>query len=300
MSAAPPGPGTGPGPAPSQGSQARRRFRLPRLGTGAWAGAALLLVFLLVALLGPLLVGRSPWTQDLDHLLEGPSRQHWLGTDENGCDVLAQLCYGARLVLGLCLSVVALCLSLGVLLGTIAGYAGGAVDEVVMRVIDVLLAFPGILLNLAIVALVPKAGIGVLIFALVVNGWVGYARVARGQVLRVREQEFVLAARALGAGPWRVMWKHIVPNIWSPIIVQATFGFAGVVLVEASLSFLGLGPPVPYTWGALLAQGTTYFWRTRHLVLVPGLGIALLVLGCNLLGDGLRDYLDPRRKWRGR
>jgi peptide/nickel transport system permease protein len=275
------------------------RRGLPPLGAGAFVGAVLLLAFVLLALVGPLVLGRSPTAQDLDHLLEGPSPRHLLGTDDSGCDLLTQLCYGARLLLWLSTSVVALCLSIGVGLGVLAGYVGGWFDELLMRIIDVLMAFPGILLNIAIVALVPKAGVGVLIFALAVNGWVGYARVARAQVLRIREQEFVLAARALGAGPLRIMRRHIVPGIWSPIIVQATFGLAGVVLVEASLSFLGLGPPVPYTWGALLAQGTTYFWRTRHLILVPGLAIALLVLGCNLLGDGLRDYLDPKRGFRG-
>ena len=275
-----------------------RRFQLPTFGPGVWLGAALLGLFVLIGLVGPLVCSRPPTLHDPDHLLQGPSPQHWLGTDENGCDLLTQLCYGARVLLGMCLSVVTLCLTFGVLLGTVAGYIGGWIDEVVMRVIDVLLAFPGILLNLAIVALVPRAGIGVLVFALAVNGWVGYARVARAQVLRVREQEFVLAARALGVGPWRVMLLHILPSIWSPIIVQATFGLAGVVLAEASLSYLGLGPPVPYTWGSLLTQGTNYFWTTPHLLLVPGLAIALLVLGCNLLGDGLRDYLDPRRDYK--
>jgi peptide/nickel transport system permease protein len=162
--------------------------------------------------------------------------------------------------------------------------------------VDVLLAFPGILLNLAIVAIVPSAGVGVFVFALAVNGWVGYARVARGQVLEVREREFVIAARALGASPGRVMLRHVVPNVLSPLIVQATFGFAGVILVEASLSFLGLGRLHPYSWGALLAQGTTYLWRTQHLAMVPGLAIAAVVLGCNLLGDGLRDRLDPKRR----
>lgn len=279
----------------------RDRVRLlypPPLGPGAWVGAALILLFVLIALVGPLVLGRSPTAQDLDHLLEGPSPRHLLGTDDSGSDLLTQLCYGARLLFWLSTSVVALCLTIGVSLGVLAGYVGGWFDEFLMRVIDVLMAFPGILLNIAIVALVPRAGVGVLIFALAVNGWVGYARVARAQVLRVREQEFVLAARALGAGPLRIMRRHILPSIWSPIIVQATFGLAGVVLVEASLSFLGLGPPVPYTWGALLAQGTTYFWRTRHLIMAPGLAIALLVLGCNLLGDGLRDYLDPKRGFR--
>ncbi len=275
-----------------------RRLQLPTLGAGVWLGAALLLLFVLIGLVGPLLCSRPPTLHDADHLLQGPSWQHWLGTDENGCDLLTQLCYGARVLLGMCLSVVTLCLTVGVLVGTVAGYLGGWLDEVVMRVIDVLLAFPGILLNLAIVALVPRAGIGVLVFALAVNGWVGYARVARAQVLRVREQEFVLAARAVGVGPWRVMLLHILPSIWSPIIVQATFGLAGVVLAEASLSYLGLGPPVSYTWGSLLTQGTNYFWTTPHLLIVPGMAIALLVLGCNLLGDGLRDYLDPRRDYK--
>ena len=269
-------------------------LRLSRLSFGTWVGAALLGVFLLVALLGPLLLGRSPTAHDLDHLLEGPSTQHWLGTDESGSDLLTQLCHGARLLLGLAAAVVSICLFVGVIVGTVAGYFGGWLDEVIMRLIDVLLAFPGILLNIAIAALVPRAGLGVLIFALAVNGWVGYARVTRAQVLRVREMEYVLAARALGVGSWQVMRRHILPNILSPILVQATFGAVGVVFVEVSLSFLGLGPPIPYTWGALLSQGTTYYWRARHLLLVPGVSIALLVLGCNLLGDGLRDYLDPK------
>jgi peptide/nickel transport system permease protein len=272
----------------------RRPFRMPRLSVATWIGAALCGLFVLVAIVGPLLCKRAPGAQDLDHLLEGPSLYHLLGTDENGCDLLTQMCYGARLLAGLALAVVALCLVVGVLIGTFAGYLGGFFDEVVMRIIDVLLAFPGILLNIAIAALVPRAGVGVLVFALAVNGWVGYARVARAQALRVREMEYVIAARALGVPPLRLAARHILPNILSPILVQATFGAAGVVLVEASLSFLGLGPPVPYTWGALLSQGTTYFWRARHLLIVPGVAIALLVLGCNLLGDGLRDYLDPR------
>lgn len=265
-----------------------------RLSPGTVIGAGLLGLILLVALLGPLLCG-SPTAQDLDHLLEGPSRAHLLGTDENGCDLLAQICHGARLAALISLSVVGICLSVGVALGTLAGYLGGLVDEAVMRVIDVLLAFPGILLNLAIVAVLRRPGLSILILALCANGWVGYARVARGQVLQVREREYVLAARTLGAGPLRVMAWHVLPNILSPLIVQATFGFAGVVLVEASLSFLGLGPPLSYTWGALLAQGTHYFWRAPNVLLAPGLCIALLVLSCNLLGDGLRDHLDPRR-----
>jgi peptide/nickel transport system permease protein len=268
---------------------------LGRLGVGPGLGAVLVGAFLLCATAGPLLAPASPTAQDLDHLLEGPSRAHLLGTDENGCDVLSELLHGARLAALISTTVVGVSLIIGIAVGVIAGYFGGALDEAIMRVVDILLAFPGLLLNLAIVALVAKPGPGDLVFALTVNGWVGYARVARGQVLQIREREFVQAARALGASPWYVMRRHIAPNILTPLVVQATFGFAGVVLVEASLSFLGVGRLQSYSWGSLLAQGTTYLWRTQHLALAPGVCIAAVVLGCNLLGDGLRDRLDPRR-----
>jgi peptide/nickel transport system permease protein len=269
---------------------------MKRMGPGAWLGALLLGLFVLLALIGPWLAPYRPEAQDLDHLLELPSRAHWFGTDENGCDLLSQVLYGARLAASVALAVVTLCLCVGTAIGTLAGYFGGVVDEAVMRLVDVFLAFPGILLNLAIVAIVPTAGIGVFVFALAINGWVGYARVARGQVLEVREREFVIAARALGASPLRIMLRHVLPNILSPLIVQATFGFAGVIIVEASLSFLGLGRLKPYSWGSLLSQGTTYLSVARHLAIVPGVAIAAVVLGCNLLGDGLRDRLDPRRR----
>jgi peptide/nickel transport system permease protein len=268
---------------------------LAKIGIGPSFGMLLLAFFFFAALLGPFLAPFGPETQNLGHLLEKPSHAHLLGTDENGCDVLSEMLYGARLAAAISLTVVALCLVIGILVGTIAGYFGGLVDEIIMRVVDVLLAFPGILLNLAIVAIVPSAGVGVFVFALAINGWVGYARVARGQVLQVREREFVQAARAIGASPWRIMLRHIVPNTLSPLIVQATFGFAGVILIEASLSFLGIGRLHNYSWGALLSQGTTYLWRTQHLAMAPGLAIALVVLGCNLVGDGLRDRFDPRR-----
>jgi peptide/nickel transport system permease protein len=268
---------------------------LARLGPGPTIGLSLLAIFFLAAVFGPLVAPYAPDAQNLAHLLEKPSHAHLLGTDENGCDVLSMLLYGARLAAGISLTVVALCLAIGIAVGTIAGYFGGAVDDIIMRAVDVLLAFPGILLNLAIVAIVPSAGVGVFVFALTINGWVGYARVARGQVLQVREREYVQAARAIGASPWRIMLRHVVPNTLSPLIVQATFGFAGVILVEASLSFLGLGRLHNYSWGSLLSQGTTYLWRTQHLAMAPGIAIALVVLACNLVGDGLRDRFDPRR-----
>lgn len=268
---------------------------LSQMGIGASAGMLLLALFFLAALIGPWIAPYNPEAQNLQHLLEHSSHAHWLGTDENGCDVLSQLLFGARLAAGISLAIVALCLVIGIAVGTIAGYFGGLVDEIIMRIVDVLLAFPGILLNLAIVAIVPSAGVGVFIFAITINGWVGYARVARGQVLQVREREYVQAARAIGASSWRIMLRHVVPNSLSPLIVQATFGFAGVILVEASLAFLGIGRLHTYSWGALLSQGTTYLWRTQHLAMAPGIAIALVVLGCNLVGDGLRDRFDPRR-----
>ena len=263
--------------------------------SGAIIGGVILAVFVAMAVFGPWLAPYDPEAQSLDHLLESGSSAHWFGTDENGCDLLSQLLWGARLACGLSLMVVLLCLVIGTTLGVLGGYLGGWVDELLMRIVDVLLAFPGMLLNMAIVALVPSAGVGMFVFALAINGWVGYARVARGQVLQLREREYVQAARAIGAKPARVMLRHVAPNILSPLIVQATFGLPGVILVEASLSFLGIGRLQSYSWGALLSQGTTYLWRTSHLALVPGIAIAAVVLGCNLLGDALRDRLDPKR-----
>ncbi|HUH05357.1 MAG TPA: ABC transporter permease [Kofleriaceae bacterium] len=267
-----------------------------RLSVSTWVGLGLLLIFLVAALLGPLVAPYSPEDQDLLANFAGPSADHWLGTDENGRDVLSMILYGARLALLISGTVVLICATVGVSLGLIAGYYGGKVDEVLMRLVDILMAFPGILLNIAIVAAVASPGIGVLIFALTLNGWVGYARVARGQVLSTREREYVQAARCIGAPNARIMFRHILPNIIAPIIVQMTFAFGGVVLVEASLSFLGLGPQVPYTWGALLDQGATFIWKSQRLALIPGVAIMLVVLGANLLGDGLRDRLDPRRQ----
>lgn len=266
------------------------------LSPGAWIGVVLVAVFFTVALLGPALAPYSPTAQDLDDIMAGPSAAHWFGTDQNGVDVLSAMLHGARLAFWISASVVLISTVIGVALGTIAGYYGGWVDELIMRVVDILLAFPGILLNIAVVAAVARPGVGVLIFALTLNGWVAFARVARGQVLSLREREYVAAARAVGQRPTLIMWKHIVPNLMSPIIVQMTLRFGTVIAVEASLSFLGLGPQVGYTWGALLDQGTTFLWQTHRLTLVPGLAIMLVVLGSNLLGDGLRDRFDPRRQ----
>ncbi|WP_428261202.1 ABC transporter permease [Haliangium sp.] len=270
------------------------------LSPSAYVGLALLLLFVLAGLFGPVLAPYPADLMALENEFAPSSAAHWLGTDQHGADLLSQLLHGARLALIISASVVSICAVVGVILGVVAGYYGGPVDEVLMRVVDILMAFPGILLNIAIVATMAEPGVGVLIFALCLNGWVGYARLARGQVLSLREREYVVAARCVGAGSWRIMRRHIIPNLLSPIMVQMTFGFGGVILVEASLSFLGLGPQVEYTWGALLDQGTTFLWRpgAELFALAPGAAIMAVVLGANLLGDGLRDRFDPRRSRR--
>lgn len=268
--------------------------RLGGMRIATLVGAVFVGAFLVAAFLGPLLAPQDPLAQNLDHVLEGPSTDHLLGTDENGGDLLSMVLSGARVALLVSGFTVALCFTIGTLVGASAGYLGGWVDEALMRVVDILLSFPGIILNLAIVALVERPSIGFIVFALAANGWVGYARVARGQALAVREREYVQAARAMGAGFPRILFVHVVPSILGPLVVQATFGFGSIILVEASLSFLGLGPAIPYSWGSMLAQGTTYLWRSTTLAAVPGVAIAVVVLGCNLLGDGLRDKLDPR------
>ncbi len=263
-------------------------------------GAAMIAVYVVIGLFGPVIAPYSPSQIDLAHRFLPASGAHWLGTDSSGIDTLSELLWGAREALVISFIVVAITSVIGVMLGTIAGWFGGVVDEVIMRVVDILMAFPGILLNIAIVATFAHPGLGVMIVALSVNGWVGYARVARGQVLALRERDYVSAAVALGASNRRVMWKHLVPNLLGPALVQMSFSFGGVILVEASLSFLGLGPQVDYTWGAMLEQGTTFLWRPHfaHYAIIAGMAVTWVVLGANLLGDGLRDRLDPRQRGR--
>lgn len=271
-----------------------------RLSPSGLAGLLMLGVYVALGLFGPYLAPYSPEVIDLSGRFSPPSAAHWLGTDRNGVDTLSQLLWGARSALFISVTVVALSSAIGAAIGIAAGYFRGLVDEAVLALTNVLLAFPGILLNIAVVATVARPGLGVLVFALVLNGWVGYARVVRGQVLSLRERDYVAAARALGASHRRIVLRHLVPNLMGPALVQMTFGFGGVILVEATLSFLGLGPQVDYTWGAMLSQGTSFLWREGfgYYALVPGLAIMWVVLGANLLGDGLRDYLDPKQRGR--
>lgn len=274
-----------------------------KLSPSAWIGAAMLAVFVVVGIAGPWIAPYDvgPHALDLARRFEGASAEHWLGTDSKGLDALSQLLWGARSALQLSFIVVAISAAIGLTLGAVAGWYRGLVEEVLMRFVDILMSFPGILLNIAIVAVVANPGIGVMIAALCANGWVGYARVARGQVLALRERDYVAAAVALGASNGRIIWKHLVPNLMGPALVQMSFGFGGVILVEAALTFLGLGPQVDYTWGAMLDQARTFLWKSdwvKLYTLVPGLAIMWVVFAANLLGDGLRDRLDPRQRGR--
>jgi peptide/nickel transport system permease protein len=269
-----------------------------RASASAVLGGAMLAVFVVLGVFGPSLAPHDVTQLDLGARFAAPSAAHWLGTDSKGVDVLSQLLWGARGALEVSVVVVAITASIGTALGLVAGWFGGAIDEVIMRVVDVLMAFPGLLLNIAIVATVARPSLALTIAALCANGWVGYARVVRGQVLALREREFVTAAVALGAGHGRVMWRHLAPNVLAPVLVQATFGLGGVILVEASLAFLGLGPQVDYTWGAMLEQGTAFLWKPgfAHYALAPGLAIMWVVIGANVLGDALRDRYDPKQR----
>ena len=258
------------------------------------AGLLLTLVLVVAAIAAPLLAPHDPFEQDTSRRLEPPSNEHPLGLDDLGRDVLSRIYYGARVSLRVGFSVVFLAALIGITLGAIAGYFGGILDVLVMRLCDILLSFPGILLAIALVAVLGPS-LNNVVLALVITAWVGYARLVRGQVLKVREMEFVTAARALGARSPRVIILHVLPNIMNPVIVMATLGLGGVILSEAALSFLGLGvqPPTP-SWGAMLTSGRRYLGLANHLAIFPGAAIMLAVMGLNFLGDGLIDALDPK------
>lgn len=265
----------------------------------ATLGGILLIGFIVMALFAPWLAPHDPAQLDLNSRLMGPSAHHWFGTDELGRDVLSRTIYGARVSLTVAVSVVAVSLVLGLILGGAAGFFGGVTDTVVnIYVTNAFLALPGILLAVAVVAFLGP-GLENLIFALAISGWVGYARLVRAQVMAMKEREFVQAARSLGAGNLRLMLRHILPNILQPIIVQAAVGMAAAVLAEATLSFLGLGvQPPTATWGAMLNDARSHLFESPYLILFPAVAVMLCVLSFNFIGDGLRDYLDPRTRLR--
>ena len=260
----------------------------------AWVGLGIIGLLLVTALVAPLVAPYDPLAIDLRGELEGPGAGHPLGQDKLGRDILSQVIYGSRVSLVVGLVVVGISLLIGVSLGAAAGYFGGVFDSVLMRIVDILLAFPGILLAIALAGILGP-NLRNIILALCVLGWVGYARLVRGQVLAEKHREYVLAARAIGASHPRIILRHILPNCFAPVIVEATFGLAGVILAESSLSFLGLGPQDVPTWGRLLNEGAQYLLFAPHVATFPGIAIMLTVLAFNFIGDGLRNRWDVKR-----
>jgi peptide/nickel transport system permease protein len=260
-------------------------------------GIALVSIFVLCAVFAPFLAPQNPAQLDLGGRLLAPGHGHWFGTDELGRDIFSRTLYGARISLVVAISVVSFSLGIGLVAGLAAGFYGGWTDTVLnVYLTNAFLALPGILLAIAFVAFLGP-GLFNLILALSISGWVGYARLVRAQVMAVKEKEFVEAARALGASDFRVLCRHILPNIVQPLIVQAAIGMAGAVLAEATLSFLGLGvPPPAASWGAMLNDGRSHLFDSPHLVIFPATAVMLAVLSFNFIGDGLRDLLDPRTR----
>jgi peptide/nickel transport system permease protein len=263
----------------------------------ATVGCLLLVVFVVCALVAPWAAPHDPAKLNLGARLIPPSEAHWFGTDELGRDVFSRTLYGARISLTVAFAVVGLSLLVGVAFGMAAGFYGGWVDTVVnVYLTNAFLALPGILLAVAFVAFLGP-GLVNMVLALALAGWVNYARLVRAQVMSVKEREYVQAARSLGATDMRLMIRHILPNIVQPLLVQAAVGMAAAVLAEATLSFLGLGVQAPTaTWGAMLNDARSHLFESPYLVFFPAMAVALCVLAFNLIGDGLRDYLDPRSK----
>ncbi|MDH5564263.1 MAG: ABC transporter permease [Nitrospirota bacterium] len=253
----------------------------------------IMMIWGIMALLG-LALPLTPNAVDLTHILVGPGQDQWLGYDELGRPIADRLIIGAKISFLVSISVVALGLLLGGILGLLSGYLGGMVDQIFVRIVDIMLAFPGLLLAIALAgALGP--GIENVVFALVIVGWVGYARLTRGQVLALKHADHVIAAQAIGATPWRIMWQHLLPLVTAPLIIEASFGIAGAIIAEAGLSFLGLGvQPPEASWGSMIRDGTRYMLVAPHLVIIPGLTLMAVVLAANLLGDWLRDWLDVK------
>ena len=259
-------------------------------------GSILALAFFFVALVGPWIAPESPTTIDLRHAFELPSSAHLLGTADNGIDIATVLLHGARLAGVVALGSVGLSLSIGALVGALAGTRGGWADRIVMSLADLVQSFPSLVLHVAVVALIARPSVLVVILALAANGWAPHARLARAQALSIRERDYILAARALGASESRIVLRHVLPNLAGPLVVSATSALGAAVLAESTLSFLGLGPGLSTSWGALLDQGASVILRFPHVALVSGGALALTVLALNLAGDELRDRLDPKTR----
>jgi peptide/nickel transport system permease protein len=273
------------------GSAIFRRFKRNKL---AVAGLITIFVIVLAAVAAKLIAPYDPAAIDISHILAPPSASHLLGTDELGRDVLSRMMYGGQISLSVGFVAEGISLVIGILLGSLAGYYGGKLDAVLMRFVDVMLTFPVFFLILAVIAIV-QGGIFTIMAVIGVTGWMGVARLVRAEFLTLKERDFVVAARASGAGHLRIIFRHILPNALSPVFVAATFGVAGAILIESGLSFLGLGVQPPHaSWGSILTSGKDNIEVAWWLSVYPGLAILITVLSYNLVGEGLRDALDPR------
>ncbi|WP_455217783.1 ABC transporter permease [Kaarinaea lacus] len=271
-----------------------RRFGTAQI-FGLWLPLAVISLWAIIAIVGPMLP-ISPNQVELTHILSPPGNEAILGADDLGRSMAARVLAGAQTSFIVACWVVLISTILGTMIGTLSGYLGGTWDSVVVRIIDIFLAFPGILLAIALAGILGP-GIENVVIALSIVGWVGYARLARAQVLSLKHREHVQAAIALGAGTGRILFRHLLPLIMAPLIVEASFGVAGIVIAEAGLSFLGLGvQPPEASWGSMIRDGARYLLVAPHMVIVPGIALMLVVLSVNLLGDRLRDRLDVRRK----
>ncbi len=271
--------------------------KMPKIFVGL--GLLIVVVLILLAVFAPWVSSMDPNEMILSQRLENPSSSHLFGTDENGSDVFSKVVYGARVSLLVAGCVVFISAMIGLIIGSLAGFRGGWIDLILMRFIDIVYAFPGFLLALSLVAVLGPS-LRNLIIAMSLTGWASFARLVRGEVLYLKEKEYVLTSRSLGAGAIRQIIFHIWPNLFGILFVQATFAMAGTIISESGLSFLGLGVPATTpSWGALLNSGRKVLFEAPHVSLFPGLAIMILVLGFNLLGDGLRDLFDPRRQLKG-
>jgi len=275
--------------------QAYLRWLSLRENPLALAGLGLVLLLVAVAILAPWLSPRSPLEQDLARRLLPPGPGNLLGTDELGRDILSRILYGARTTLVIVALVVVLVAPVGLAVGTVAGYAGGFVDGALMRVTDVFLAFPRLILALAFVSAIGPGLVNAIV-AIACTAWPPYARIARAETLTIKNSEFIVAARLLGASPLRILWSHVVPLCTSSLVVRVTLDMAGIILTAAGLGFLGLGaqPPLP-EWGAMISSGRKFVLDQWWVAAMPGIAIFVVSLGFNLLGDGLRDVLDPKQ-----
>lgn len=277
-------------------SQLKEMWNMLIQNKASVVGMIIIILLILVALFGNFLEPYDPNVGELSQSLQAPSSTHILGTDEQGRDILSRIIDGTKISLRVGVTAVAFALTIGTILGAIAGYYGKRVDMIIMRVMDIILAFPSMLLAIAFMAAL-GTGIEKAIIAISIVTIPEYARIVRGSILSIKESEFVQAARVIGNSDAAIIFKHILPNVISPIVVRATLGISSAILDTAALGFLGLGVQPPAAeWGSMLGSGRTYFFNAPHIVLFPGIAITITVLAFNLFGDGLRDALDPKMR----